>query len=107
MKIKLIIFLLISFKVYSQQNASNSYLLIRITGLYDYTAERNFYTINAEGGCTDAQEIYGLKKFNAKKNALNTESYFYNNHSDSINNYYNYFLSTTEALNFISKNNGY
>lgn len=103
MKIQFLIFLLISCNAHSQQKDTNSYLLIRITGLYDYTAERNFYTIIAEGGCDDAKEIYALKKFNDKKTALNTENSFYYNHSDTIKNYYNYFLTSTEALNFISK----
>ena len=66
--------------------------------------ERNVFIINAESGCEAAKNIYSLKKYNFKKNAHNDGGSFYIDHNDTTNNFYNYFFSTTEALNFIAHN---
>jgi hypothetical protein len=79
---------------------NNEYLLIRISSVTNGPAD--FYRIQAEAGCKGAQDIYALKKYNEKKNAVNTEASFYNNHRDSAITFFNYFISPTEALNFIA-----
>ncbi len=100
----LFIFLLSGLFCFSQQDTSATYLLIRIEYKYDNTMGRSFCSIKAERGCEAANEIYSLKTYDYKKNAVNAEAPFYYNISVKTNNIYNYFLSATEALNFLSKN---
>jgi hypothetical protein len=66
--------------------------------------KRHYVAIGAEPGCKDATLLYSLKVYDNKKNAVNGVYPFYHNHTDTAATYYNYFLSTTEALNFISNN---
>ena len=69
---------------------------------YDYANKRNAFFIIAETGCDNAKNIYSLKKYDFKKNAVNTNGVLYYTQKDTTGNMYNYFLSTTEALNFLS-----
>ena len=88
---------------FGQQKELAKYLLFRIDALVDVNGKDYYYAINAERGCDSAEKIYELKKYDNKKNALNNEGSFYHKEKDTVNNLYNYFLSPTEALNFLSK----
>ena len=99
-----ILFLYSTLFCFAQEKALNNYLLVRIIIDYDKNTAKNFCTINAEGGNEAAKIFYLLKKYNLKKNAVNTEAYFYYNHADTATNFYNFFTSPTEALNFIADN---
>ena len=99
-----ILFLYSTLFCFAQEKALNNYLLVRIIIDYDKNTAKNFCTINAEGGNEAAKKFYLLKKYNLKKNAVNTEAYFYYNHADTATNFYNFFTSPTEALNFIADN---
>jgi hypothetical protein len=103
MKIVFIILPFIALTCFAQQKATNAYLLARFTVAYDNTAKRDFYAINAESGCDEAKEIYGLKKFYTQKNTINEDGAYYYKNPDTTSNYYNYFLSPTEALNYMAK----
>lgn len=98
------IFLVLIFtqKVYAQVNKTTEYLLVRIESIFDNTTQKNAFIINAEFGCDSASSIYSLKRYDFKKNAVNSEGNFYYNKKSSMPNLFNYFLSTTEALNFLS-----
>jgi hypothetical protein len=98
------IFLFTGLVCFSQQVPAANYLLIRVDNNYDYTMERSFYSIKAESGCEGANEIYSLMKYDFKKNAVNDKASFYYNVLANTSNIYNYFLSTTELLNYLSKN---
>jgi hypothetical protein len=98
----LLLFLIPTRLIFAQENQQKNYLLVRIGADYDYANKRNAFFIIAETGCDAAKNIYSLKKYDFKKNAVNTDGVFYFNHKDTVTNLYNYFLSTTEALNFLS-----
>lgn len=103
MKFLLLLLFLISARIiFAQENQQKNYLLVRIGADYDYANKRNTFFIIAETGCAAAKNIYLLKKYDFKKNAANTDGVFYYYQKDTITNLYNYFLSTTEALNFLS-----
>ena len=89
---------------FAQEKVATSYLVIIIETQKDYSMDRYGCTIIAEGGCDAAKSIYALKKYNFKKDAVNNESSFYYNQTDTATGLYNFFLSPTEALNFMSKN---
>jgi hypothetical protein len=94
----------ISFTCFSQTDTSVNYLVIRIDELYDNNSLVDYYVIRAEGGCNAAKEIYGLKAYNNKKKAMNEGGIFYPDKKNSVYPYFNYFHSTTEILNYLSKN---
>lgn len=102
MKVSAIIFLLIC-TVYVHGQERNDYLLVRIEGVYDNTAQKTVFIINAEGGSDAASNIYALKKYNFKKGAINPPGGFYYDLKEASDSVYNYFLTPTEALNFLSK----
>jgi len=85
-----------------QEKTQLNYLLIRIGADYDFANKRNAFFIMPEMGCDAAKNIYSLKKYDFKKNAVNTDGVFYYNQKNTTTNLYNYFLSNTEALNFLS-----
>jgi len=99
-----LIFLLSLLVQYSfgQDKTQLNYLLVRIESVFDNTNQRNCYVINAENGCDVAKDIYSLKKYDFKKNAINSDGIYYYNQKNTARNLYNYFLSATEALNFLS-----
>ena len=80
-----------------------NYLLIRFTNAYDFTFGRTYYLIEAEPGAAKAGELYQLKRYNFFRKANNTEAKLYtdNPQADSL---YNYFISPTEGLGFMTKN---
>lgn len=101
-KILLFSFLLLTQNMYAQDKASNVYLLVRIESYFDNTTQKDAYIINAESGCDSASNIYSLKRYDFKKNAINTDGNFYYKQKNGLLNFYNYFLSPTEAIIFLS-----
>lgn len=102
MKISAIVFLLIC-TAYVQGQERNDYLLVRIEAVYDNTAQKNVFIINAEAGSEAASNIYALKKYNFRKNAINPPGTFYYESKEAGDSLYNYFLTPTETLNFLFK----
>jgi hypothetical protein len=98
------LFISISLTSLCQINTNTYYLLIRVNQLYDNTNLTTYYSIRPEAGCDGAKEIYGLKAYNNKKKAINEGGLFYPGKKDSAYPYFNYFHSTTEILNYMSKN---
>jgi hypothetical protein len=96
--------LLMTISAISQMKDSEIYLIIRFEKFYDNTNQRTFYVINAERGCDNASAIYSLLKYDAKKNALNQDGDFYFKTKTVNDSLFNYFLSPTEGLNFMSAN---
>ena len=101
------LFLSVTLSSLSQENTPCSYLLVRIENPFDNTMNRSYCSINAEPGCGAANFLYTLKSYNAKKNAVNADRSFYYNHADTSNNIYNYFVSATEAINYIASKGWY
>ncbi len=97
------IFIYISLLSFGQTKTEISYLLLHIDGSYDNTNNRNYLIINAEIGCDAAIDIYKLKVYDNKRKAINTDAVFYTDRIDSIKPIYNYFYSSTEILNYLSK----
>lgn len=100
----ILIFLLflISYVTLGQSN-SPTYLLIKIQNFSDVNKKRAFFAIMPDWAGKNASEIYSLKKYNNVKGVENNEACFYNSKTDTCFNLYNYFLSVTEALNFMSE----
>lgn len=88
---------------YSQINDTSNYLLVRFERVFDNTNQKTYYLINAERGCDEATTIYSLLKYDSKKNAMNTSGKFYFNTKNINDSLYNYFLSSTEGLNYMSQ----
>ena len=104
MKLIIIVFLIgLTKNSFGQKQGTINYLLVRFEANFDNTNKKNFYQINAEIGCDTAEKIYSLKKYDYRKNAINSGGSFYYQEKDATNNLYNYFLSPTEALNFLSR----
>ena len=104
MKLIIIAFLICLTKFsYGQENGITNFLLVRIDAQLDVNGKNYYYVINADGGCEAARHIYALIKYDNKKTAVNNEALFYNKEKDTVNNLYNYFISQTEALNFLSR----
>ena len=95
--------LLSFYSSYSQLNDTSTYLLVRFERFFDNTNQRAYYLINPERGCEEAASIYSLIKYDSKKNAVNTSGKFYFNNRNITDSLYNYFLSPTEGLNYMSK----
>lgn len=81
--------------------ATNAYLLVWFERNYDNVSRRSFVTIKAESGCDSAFRIYALMNYEPKNWTPEDNSRFFhlNKKSDSL---YNYFLTPTEGLNYLS-----
>jgi hypothetical protein len=88
---------------YGQEKGITNFLLVRIDAKVDVNGKSYYYVINAESNCDAAAQVYALIKYNDKKNAVNDKNLFYYKEKDTVNNLYNYFVSPTEALNFLSR----
>jgi hypothetical protein len=102
-KVALILFITIFANPSFGQQTENHYLLVRIDVFVNTNGKDYYYTINAEGGSDLAGKLYSLKKYSAKKEAQNNEAAFYHQVKDTAASLYNFFVSPTEALNYISK----
>jgi len=86
----------------AQQKTADQYLLVRITDAYDALNTRAFYYILPEKGADSAVGIYDLKKYASKKGEAPPAGHFYFERPDNSNDLFNYFVSPTEALNYIA-----
>jgi hypothetical protein len=78
------------------------YLLTRFWYEFDKTNQRPYYKIIPDGWCDSANEVYGLREYNPKRNGVNSEAVFYFSRSDTSKLFYNYFRSPTEAFNYMT-----
>ena len=91
---------LLSICVQAQEAKKYSYLLVRIVP-YSGKGDR-YFVIEAEPGNKFAKEIYQLVTFKPGKYFLNQPA-FYQARNDTNTVFYNCFVNTTEALNFLSE----
>jgi hypothetical protein len=92
--------LLLGFIAKAQESKKYSYLLVKITA--NKAKKDSYYTISAEPGNKDASEIYELIPFTPGIYSLNQPA-FYQVRNDTSTVFFNCFLNTTEALNFLSE----
>ena len=103
---KIFLCILLSYNLicHAQTKSPANYILVRFDLAYDNPNDRSYFIINPERGGTGLpKEIYSLIKYDNKKKAINTGGVFYPAQNDT-SALYNYFYSTTEALNYLSKN---
>ena len=93
-----VFFLTIS--IQAQHTKRYTYLLVRINEIK--VKKDVYYTITAEPGNKYASAIYGLLPFKPGIYSLDQPA-FYQVRSDTSTVFYNCFLNTTEALNFLSE----
>ena len=92
-----------SLNCYSQSKSPGSYILIRFLQQYDHSNKRDYYTIYAERDCDSAKDVYSLLYYNNNKNVIDTNDVYAYNKNDTTTILFNYFLSPTEGLNYMSK----
>jgi hypothetical protein len=88
---------------HAQLGNAYTYLVLRITNVYDNNLKKNYSFINADGGCAEAATIYALKPYRPQKGALNEGASFYTQSKGNADTLFNYFSNTTEALHFLTK----
>ena len=93
----------IALNCYSQSKSQNNYLLARFIQQYDHSNKRDYYTIYAEGDCDSAKEVYSLLYYNNQKGVINTQDVYAYNKKDTTGVLFNYFLSPTEGINYMSQ----
>ncbi len=84
----------------AQDTKKYSYLLVRINP--NKVKKDVYYTINAEPGNKYASELYELFPFKPGTYSLDQPA-FYQVRTDTSTIFYNCFLNTTEALNFLTE----
>jgi len=104
-KIFTLIIISVSLCCSGQSKITSSYLLVRFIQQYDNSNKRDYFIINAEGGCDSANEVYSLINYNNDKNVINTSDVYSYNKKNTSGIIFNYFLSPTEGINFLSKKN--
>ncbi len=105
MKTYLILFLLIiSSSLLAQKQEASTYLVVRLPYTYDANNKNYFFKIQSDWGAPNAQEIYNLKEYANQKGAVNNLACTYYNKTDTCTQFYNYFVNTSDALNFLAKN---
>jgi len=94
--------LLIQFSIKAQQ-ARYSYLVVTLSTHTDYESAvtREYFQIDAEPHNKEADPIYSLKYYRRGNDTRRALAAFYFEKKDSAVTY-NYFLNTTEALNYMS-----
>jgi hypothetical protein len=99
----IIISIIILTSGYSQENTKNTYAIVSIEpGIYDKPNKRYWCKIKAESIKKYSKEINNLINYSMEKNAVNTGASFYFEKNDTTSVYFNYFLSTTEAMQFLA-----
>ena len=96
-------FFLINKNKCSAQSAAIDYVQVRFVQVYDYGNSRYYFTLNAEWGSDSAKSLYTLLKYDAKRNGNNTGGRLYHVTGFPADRLYNYFLSPTEGLNYMSR----
>jgi hypothetical protein len=95
----LFFFWTLAFSSLAQDTEVETYLIIRIKRQNDKT--NPYYTIDAEPFNNNALGIYELVPFNKNYFVPKKGVSFYYNRPDTVTQYYNYFKSETEALDFM------
>lgn len=95
----LLFFLPLACNSFAQDNEVETYLIIRIKRLNDKA--NPYYTIDAEPFNNNALDIYELVPFVKNYFVPKKGISFYYNRPDTLTQYYNYFKSETEALDFM------
>jgi len=102
-KIFTLLIITISLNSFGQVKYSNNYLLLRFIQRYDHSNKRDYFVINAEAGCDSAKEVYSLVYYNNSRSVVNTNDVYSYNKKDTSGVLFNYFLSPTEGINYMSK----
>jgi hypothetical protein len=93
--------LLSTVKLFSQNNANLTYIIVRMEERRDIPNKKYYISINAEATNPHAQKIYDLIWYDGSKKGITNSGRFYNAHSDTTTKVYNYFQNSTEALQFL------
>lgn len=84
------------------QQKAESYLLVWFERNYDKVSRRGYVTLKAERGCDSAGRVYSLIDYDPKDWTPNEDRKFFHLNRSAGDSLYNYFLSPTEGLNFLS-----
>ena len=105
MKIIILLIGIISICNDSYSQSKYTYLVVKL--IYDYDKENGkvFYTINAEPGNPNANEVYGLRPYKLDKKTINPGGSFFPGTTYTDTALYNYFRNGTEALMFLAQKN--
>ena len=87
-----------SFQSFSQSSKHFSYLIITIHSRYDNVNEKGYYSIQAEEG----DSIIALINYSAKQRTKKAVL-FYGALTDTAKIYFNYFASTSQALQYLDE----
>jgi hypothetical protein len=105
--VKTSLFLLLLFLshglIAQHQDSASTYLVLRLPYKYDANKKHYFFTIQTDWGAPNAQEIYTLKDYANEKGATNNLACTYYNRTDTCTQYYNYFVNSSDALNFLAR----
>lgn len=96
--LSLVFLCLTSFQSFSQSSKQFSYLVVTIHNRYDNVNEKTYYTIRAEEG----DSIIALISYSAKQRTKKAAS-FYGSLTDTANTHFNYFASTSQALQYLDE----
>jgi len=88
---------------YSQ--SKYTYLVVKLNYDFDKENDKVFYTINAEPGNPNANEVYGLRPYKLDKKTINRGGSFFSSTTNTDTAVYNYFQNGTEALMFLAQKN--
>lgn len=97
-----VLFITLPEKGYSQADKKETYAIINIEGLYDKPNKRYWCKINAEYTGKYSKEISSLVTYSLEKGITNTGASFYFEKKDTSTVYFNYFLNTAEAMQFLA-----
>src|ERR1700730_14442000 len=100
--ILLMVVFIIFFKPGYSQHTKATYAIVSVKSNYDKANKRYWVKINAESVGVYSKEITGLVNYSIEKGAINTGANFYFKRNDTASVYFNYFLSITEAFQFLA-----
>lgn len=87
---------------HAQMKSNETYAIVSVETNYDKTKKIYWCSMKAESGGKYSKEITSLVKYSSDKNTSLPGIAFYHEKKDSSLIYFNYFLSTTEALQFLA-----
>lgn len=103
MKYLLLIFLSgIHFSALAQNSSATQYLIATFEMKYDKPNEYYYFIIVPQRGADTMNPVYSLVKYDNRKKGINTEADYFYNHNDTSSRLFNYFVSPTEGLNYMS-----
>lgn len=97
----LVVLLFMAAPSFAQEEERETYLIVRIERQNDRT--NPYFTIGADLHNDNALGLYELVPFNKNLFVPKKGIHFYYNRPDSATQYYNYFKSESEALDFIGR----